>query len=323
MAEDRRPIDPNPERYYATVPNRSALPQTVKMEWEWAKSQADQRLQMGDMIPESVCVLAHPGGATPMHRHDFFELIYVCRGTADNVIAGKKQTLMPGDMCLMNTNALHSLDAGPDAIVFNLVINRDVLESSISSLIRSNDLVASFFAQSIHGIYTSEDYILFPAEGNEEAQQILGFIIREYNERDLYHTAVVQAQLVWLLASLSRSFQKIQLRSESGAYGPTIAAIIEYISVHCATATLESTATHFHYNASYFSRMLKRITHTNFSDILQRFRLEKAADLLRTTGLQIRDIADQTGFRNSNYFSTAFRRAYGQSPGEYRKNQKG
>jgi AraC-like DNA-binding protein len=144
-------------------------------------------------------------------------------------------------------------------------------------------------------------------------------MICEYNERRSYYSTVMQAQLVWLLACLGRSFREIQLRAESGSYGPTISAIIEYMSDHCATATMESTAAHFHYNPSYFSRMIKKVTHSNFSDILLRLRLDRAADLLADTSLQIQEISDRTGFGSSSYFATAFKKRHGVSPAEYRR----
>jgi len=52
---------------------------------------------------------------------------------------------------------------------------------------------------------------------------------------------------------------------------------------------------------------------------LQKLRLKKAAELLRTTSLPIIRIAADTGFCDQNYFSVCFKKAFSVSPKEYRK----
>lgn len=48
-------------------------------------------------------------------------------------------------------------------------------------------------------------------------------------------------------------------------------------------------------------------------------RIEQAKKLLKTSYLSITDIALMSGFDNSNYFSTAFKKEVGKSPSEYRE----
>ena len=53
---------------------------------------------------------------------------------------------------------------------------------------------------------------------------------------------------------------------------------------------------------------------------LQDYRLEHARKLLETTDLEITDIAFQSGFSDSGYFSKAFRGKYGITPTEWRNS---
>ncbi len=54
---------------------------------------------------------------------------------------------------------------------------------------------------------------------------------------------------------------------------------------------------------------------------LEELRLQRAAQLLRATGLRIGEIAAETGFNGAFYFSARFRRKFGKSPSEYRKER--
>ena len=51
-------------------------------------------------------------------------------------------------------------------------------------------------------------------------------------------------------------------------------------------------------------------------------RIEKAKSLLKTPGIQIQNIAEQTGYTDVAHFSRNFKKYTGQTPGEYRNSRK-
>ena len=65
---------------------------------------------------------------------------------------------------------------------------------------------------------------------------------------------------------------------------------------------------------NHFSRLFHRqLGHTPI-EYLWRLRTQKAASLLRSTGLSVGEISTQTGFQNPFHFSRRFRAAFGSSP---------
>jgi len=54
---------------------------------------------------------------------------------------------------------------------------------------------------------------------------------------------------------------------------------------------------------------------------LLRIRIEKAKDLLKDTTLTVSDVALETGFNSSTYFTRAFKKWQNMTPSEYRKKR--
>ena len=54
-------------------------------------------------------------------------------------------------------------------------------------------------------------------------------------------------------------------------------------------------------------------------ELIKEFRLSHAAELLKTTNLNITEVAFRSGFKDPGYFGKCFRKRYGMSPREYVK----
>ena len=71
-------------------------------------------------------------------------------------------------------------------------------------------------------------------------------------------------------------------------------------------------------SSGYLSILFKKEKGFNFSDYVNKVRMEKSIYLLRTTRLTTYQIAEDIGFNNSHYFSLCFKKYTGVSPSEYR-----
>jgi len=73
----------------------------------------------------------------------------------------------------------------------------------------------------------------------------------------------------------------------------------------------------------YLSSLFKEIFGITFHEYLISERLERAKILLLSTGLKNYEVAEQVGFEDPNYFSTAFKKRFGMSPSKYRASAGG
>lgn len=98
----------------------------------------------------------------------------------------------------------------------------------------------------------------------------------------------------------------------------------QYIEQNLAQEILvSSVAEQLHVSPNYFSRLFKRVTGGGCNEYIVNKRMEKARALLEETNIQTGSIALMVGYRDTNYFSMAFKKHFGLSPTAYRAQERG
>ena len=98
-----------------------------------------------------------------------------------------------------------------------------------------------------------------------------------------------------------------------------VMTVLEYIEQNYRTAALSELCDRLRLPIHTLSRMIKRGTGANFTELLQRKRLSKAVQLLCDTSLSVNDIIAAVGYENNSYFHRVFRERYQLTPKEFRK----
>ena len=95
-----------------------------------------------------------------------------------------------------------------------------------------------------------------------------------------------------------------------------------YIAQHFAEPIqTESVAKHCHLSKSHLEHLFCRAIGHGIAEEIRLCRLHYAKELLCTTDDSIRYISYVSGFSSSDYFATSFKRQFGLSPLQYRKNK--
>jgi YesN/AraC family two-component response regulator len=101
-----------------------------------------------------------------------------------------------------------------------------------------------------------------------------------------------------------------------------IRRIIVYMNEHYGeNISLDRIAKMAYMNPYYFSVFFKKTTGRNFKECLTRIRLEHAITLLNQEDIKTYELAERVGFSDPRYFSELFKKIYGKTPLEYKKEQ--
>lgn len=116
---------------------------------------------------------------------------------------------------------------------------------------------------------------------------------------------------------LREELEKLQGRLPEDAFRETVN---QYIKDHFNERIyLEEVAKSCGYSKYYFCRQLKKCFGRGLSDCVNRFRIERAKELLCTSNQSIESIVYEVGFSSANYFEVVFRKEVGMPPTVYRR----
>jgi len=87
--------------------------------------------------------------------------------------------------------------------------------------------------------------------------------------------------------------------------------------------TLSELAINARYSISYYSNLFKKSTGYSPIDYFIHLKIQKSCQYLDLTNLNVNEISQKLGYKDTHYFSRLFRNIMGYSPTEYRKKQKG
>jgi len=83
--------------------------------------------------------------------------------------------------------------------------------------------------------------------------------------------------------------------------------------------TIRDLALQFHLSPSYLQRLFKHQTGVSMGEWLNERRLQRAAHLLVSSYMSVKEIAHAIGYEHASSFIRAFERRFAQAPAHYRK----
>lgn len=279
-------------------------------------------LNRDQLFPHSdLMILTHEFEAnnSNFHGHDFFEINYVLTGTCHQNLDNKKKiTLNRGNICIMNPNAMHScsIESEYDAVI-NLLVRPELINNIFMSFTSDNSFFGKFFLHyMMPDAKTEKDFLLFENEFDPYTDFLIERMIIESLEQIPYRSFnqknLISLLLSHLLGNSLHQSSDSDLKTEQ---------IIEYISTHIQTVSLQTVADHFHMHPNYLSTYIKKNTGKRYAEIVSNIRLTQAQNLLANTPLSIEIISEQLGYSDSLSFYNMFKRITGITPSKFRKQQ--
>ena len=252
-----------------------------------------------------------------MHNHHSLEINFCVSGEGEYIIQDEKYPIKKDDIFVINNLEYHmAKNVSRDLHLMVIVFDPELI------LAGSNDYQ---YVRAFYEWKTGFKHRL-PGEifATEEIKGILRQIQQEWDNQATGWRLVTKALLLMLLAVIYRQFEETEGYAEKmqhfqNAY-EKLSPAIRYMENHYKEdVKLADLAQEVHMSVNYFSSYFSQTMDCTVFEYLNKIRLRNASTLLETTSYSILSTAMESGFENISYFNRVFKKAFGVSPGTYRK----
>ena len=251
------------------------------------------------------------------HYHSEFEVLIKVSGEASVRVPEKEILLGPSSVCFLNSGELHSMTSPPsgDNLLHSLVFSPRLVGGSSESVFHLKYVKPLVDSAMRFAVLDDDDaYDLIESVYKECLAETSGYEIRV---RNLLSTFILK--LMSLSAFKASSQSDSEIRNEK-----RIKQMLSFIQERVSSPIeVDDIAGSAGISRRECLRCFRQTLGTTPSRYLSGYRLEKAADMLRSTKLRVIDISLECGFEDSSYFTRVFTKKYGMTPRDYRKRDAG
>jgi len=259
------------------------------------------------------------------HSHEFIELAYVSAGTGEHRYnQGEYHTIHAGDVFVIEPGMEHAYRCGAaqELIIYNVLFTPLLLKEELNTMSAFTPFIDFFYVEPLlrNDVHFRTRLTLREDE-QREIKSVLDRMLEEKRGQAMGYKMMVKTTMIQLFIFLSRCHEQKNTQPLPAAE-KTMQHMLEFIHKHYAQPiTLEQISRISGWSVSAFSSHFKRTTKQTFIEYRNDVRLEMAAKALEETTSKIAVIASEVGFEDLSFFNKLFKKKYGLSPGQLRKNR--
>jgi AraC family transcriptional regulator, L-rhamnose operon transcriptional activator RhaR len=251
----------------------------------------------------------------PQHKHSFFELVFIVKGTGVHKVNEAGLPYHEGQLFLLAPEDAHGFKIKePTRFCFirftNIYIKSPGLHvERLEFILKNANNIPSCVLKNV------ADRII--------VKSIIEAIIREHENHDLYNQELIQQYVNTLIMIVARNIalglpEQMNEKSEEKALD-----ILQYIQTNIyepEKLRADAISKEFGIAEAYLGKYFKKHTTETMQQYITNYKLKMIENRLLHGNMRIAEIADELGFTDKSHLIRIFRKYRGMSPTEYKKN---
>lgn len=257
------------------------------------------------------------------HDHEFAELVITIKGRGRHVVGVRPYEMSDGDVFVIPPGVKHEFIEIKDARHWNVMFHAAALGEEQQAIEELPGYRALFVLEPSVRRRRRLDYRFhLDADRLDTVDHLLVRMAREHRLHPPGYRVMLLALFRELIVVLVRSYdEQDQVQTRQFL---RVSRAMNFVETHYAdTIGLDDLCRAAAVSKPTLNRYFREVMDTSPSQYLMRFRIHKAADLLRKTDMNVTEIAYAVGFNDGNHFSSTFSRLMSRAPRAYRREERG
>ncbi|KHD85050.1 hypothetical protein NG54_11485 [Heyndrickxia ginsengihumi] len=242
------------------------------------------------------------GSRLEPHSHDYYQIYYVTSGEGDFIVGNEIVTLGRGMYLFTRPNDIHGISD-----------TREVDGKPLRMLEVKYVVFDREFQESLNKLP-------IVCQGSENIENMLELVFNEAIDTLPWYLEISTHTFIAALYYMVR-YQKIEISTNSQK-SQVVEKIKENIQENYKNeVSLDKLSQFVGRSKNYICKAFRESTGMTINLYLNKVRIDKAAELLVNTNLDISEISNDVGYNNIYHFIKSFKKIVGTSPGNFRKNE--
>jgi len=248
------------------------------------------------------------------HRHDFFEVLFLQKGSGYHVIDGNKYEIKPPSVFFMSPGQAHKLELSQDIEGYIFIFTSDFY---LLNRINQNSLIEFPFFYTIH---QDNPPLLLNNEGDVRfLETLFRQGIAEIDQQGDHIPDMMRSILDLILTTCAARYPVNENLLNKGKGQILVKKFFHLIEENNQkNLSLSDYASLIGVTANHLTQTVKVLTGKTSLQIIKSKQLLEIKRLLVHTNLNVSEIANQLNFEDPSYFSKFFKRETGLTPLLYR-----
>jgi AraC family transcriptional activator of pobA len=248
------------------------------------------------------------------HRHDFFEVLFLQKGSGYHVIDGNKYEIKPPSVFFMSPGQAHKLELSQDIEGYIFIFTSDFY---LLNRINQNSLIEFPFFYTIH--QDNPPLLLSKESDVRFLETLFRQGIAEIDQPGDHIPDMMRSILDLILTTCAARYPVNENLLNKGKGQILVKKFFHLIEENNQkNLSLSDYASLIGVTANHLTQTVKVLTGKTSLQIVKAKQLLEIKRLLVHTNLNVSEIANQLNFEDQSYFSKFFKRETGLTPLQYR-----
>lgn len=279
-----------------------------------------------------------------MHRHEYYELLFVGQGSCRHMYNSTETLLIQGDVVIVAAHRVHGFSLSGQTLIYNCQFLLESLDERVVHALRGYEAFAEDTGLEEDANSCEEKTLLTERETYYHHGQLrIGYELNSIKQGVVHlnpmeipfvksvlqhgvdaqesteHISLLMKQkylevfLLELTKAMGRQNQMYAVCSKSNQ--KAVADVLMLIEEHLdETLDFNEIAREYSFSPNYFRKIFKDITGFSPITYVNRLRIVRACEYIQRDNMPIREAAERVGIYDLNYFSRLFKKIMGCAP---------